>query len=77
MSFGKGQLIKTLPAGIGSISVAVDPTGRFAYVANRNSNNISGYTIDSITGGLTLMKDSPFAAKGGPASITTTSGPFF
>jgi YVTN family beta-propeller protein len=34
-------------------SVTVDPSGRFAYVANQASNNVSAYTIDATTGELT------------------------
>ena len=32
-------------AGRGPISVAVDPTAKFAYVANFYSNNVSAYSI--------------------------------
>ena len=35
--------------------VAVNPSGKFAYVANAQSNNISMYTIDPTTGALTLI----------------------
>jgi 6-phosphogluconolactonase (cycloisomerase 2 family) len=41
---------------VGTTSVAVHPSGEFAYVANsgfRNSNTISMYTIDATTGALT------------------------
>jgi 6-phosphogluconolactonase len=31
-------------SGFNPLSVAVDPTGKFAYVANTNSNSVSGYT---------------------------------
>jgi DNA-binding beta-propeller fold protein YncE len=34
-------------------SVAVDPTGKFVYVANNLSSNVSGYTINPTTGALT------------------------
>ena len=34
-----------VPAGTYPISITVDPTGRFAYVANNQSANISQYTI--------------------------------
>jgi DNA-binding beta-propeller fold protein YncE len=30
--------------------VAVDPSGKFAYVANADSGNVSMYTIDATTG---------------------------
>jgi 6-phosphogluconolactonase (cycloisomerase 2 family) len=35
--------------------VAVHPSGKFAYVANRGSNNISMYSINSATGVLEPM----------------------
>jgi hypothetical protein len=49
--------------------VAVDPSGKFAYVTNVNDNNVSGYTIDPSTGALTAIAGSPFAAGGGPFSV--------
>src|SRR5262249_3099920 len=54
------------PAGMGPISVTVDPTGQFAYVANRGSDfelsDVSAYTIDGTTGALTPVVGSPFPA---------------
>jgi DNA-binding beta-propeller fold protein YncE len=47
----------------------VDPTGNFAYVANANSNNVSGYSIDPATGVLTAIGGSPFAAGSSPLSV--------
>ncbi len=44
-----------IAAGTLPKSVAVDPSGRFAYVANNFSNNVSMYTIDASTGALTLI----------------------
>ena len=43
-------------------AVAVDPTGKFAYVGNDGSNNISAYAIDANTGALTPVTGSPFSA---------------
>src|SRR5208282_1824549 len=43
----------TIAAGAGPVSVVVDPSGKFAYVANFNSNDVSMYTIDVTTGALT------------------------
>jgi 6-phosphogluconolactonase len=48
--------------------VAVDLTARFAYVTNRGSDNVSGYSIAS-NGVLTPVPGSPFAAGGGPISV--------
>jgi 6-phosphogluconolactonase (cycloisomerase 2 family) len=40
-------------AGDGPTAIAVDPTGKFAYVVNRGDSTLSMYTIDSSTGNLT------------------------
>jgi len=45
--FGAG----TTPQGVAN--VAFDPTGKFAYVTNANSNNVSAYTINATSGALT------------------------
>src|SRR5258708_10147190 len=47
------------PAGTGPLSVTVNPTGKFAYVANFNSNNVLAYTIYGATGALTPVACSP------------------
>lgn len=38
---------------MGPTSVAVDPSGKFVYVANQQDNTVSMFTIDSTTGDLT------------------------
>ncbi len=60
------------PAGVSPVSVAVDPTGKFAYVANDGSADVSGYMINPITGVLTAIPGSPFPAGISPTSVTTT-----
>jgi 6-phosphogluconolactonase len=56
------------PAGDEPVSITVDPTGKFVYVANYGSNNVSAYTINPATGALTIIGD--FDAKGtAPTSI--------
>ena len=45
----------------GPSAMAVDPSGKFAYVANSGLGTVSGYTIDSSTGALTSIAGSPFA----------------
>ncbi len=47
--------IGTIAAGTSPISMAVDPAGKFAYVANsRNqTGSVSMYTINATTGALT------------------------
>src|SRR5258708_22719089 len=48
-------------AGAGALSIAIDPTGAFAYVANAKAATISEYSIDTSTGGLTTVPGSPLA----------------
>jgi 6-phosphogluconolactonase len=52
------------------LSVAVDPTGKFAYVANYGSNNVSAFSIGA-NGALTPLTSlgSPFAAENAPVSV--------
>ena len=45
----------TAPTEQSPRSIAIDPSGKFAYVANYNSHSISMYTIDAVTGTLTLI----------------------
>jgi 6-phosphogluconolactonase (cycloisomerase 2 family) len=56
-------------ARIWPLFVAVDPSGKFAYAANRGSDNVSAYTINASTGALTEVAGSPFAAGRFPESI--------
>ena len=57
------------PAGDTPRSVAVDPSGQFAYVASRGGN-VSAYTVNSSTGALRPVAGSPFAAGTDPVSMT-------
>ena len=45
-------------------SVAVDPAGRFVYVGNDDSDEVSVFSLDRATGALTPITGSPFAARG-------------
>ena len=52
--------------GVGFIaSNRITTTGNFLYASNDGSNNISGFSIDTSTGALTLVPGSPFAIGGG------------
>jgi len=67
-------------AGGAPYSVTVDPTGKFAYVANRLSYNVSAFTINATTGALTEVSGSPYSVGAGspqPYSVTVDpSGKF-
>ena len=63
-------------AGNTPTGVAVDPSGKFAYVTTRCLSNVSclngtvsAYTINSTTGALTLVPGSPLAAGRIPESV--------
>jgi 6-phosphogluconolactonase (cycloisomerase 2 family) len=57
-------------AGTSPQRVTIDPTGRFAFVANSGSSNVSVYVIEQITGELTQVAGSPFAAGTQPQRVT-------
>jgi len=76
---GTGCIGSNFAAGTLPVSVTVDPSGKFAYVANQASNDVSAYTINTngaLTripcGGGTGCIGSNFAAGTGPVSVTTT-----
>ena len=64
---GSGTIDK---ADVTNVIVSCTQAGRFAYVANQLSNNLSAYAIDA-NGALSPIAGSPFAAAGtAPASLT-------
>ncbi len=71
-SSGALTLVPGTPVTTGKdpFSVIVDPSGRFAYVANVSDNTVSAYTINSSTGALSTVGGSPFKAGVNPISVT-------
>jgi 6-phosphogluconolactonase (cycloisomerase 2 family) len=64
----------TVAAGANPISVTIDPSGRYAYVANATDNTISQYAIDA-SGALSPTTVTPtVATQNGPVAITVTKG---
>jgi 6-phosphogluconolactonase (cycloisomerase 2 family) len=59
----------TVPAGDTPESMAVDPTGRFAYLANSGSDNVSMYAIESTTGRLLPLPQRTVAAGREPLAV--------
>jgi DNA-binding beta-propeller fold protein YncE len=47
--------IGTIAAGMSPTSIAIHPSGKFAYVTNSTSNDVSMYSIDAATAALTLI----------------------
>jgi 6-phosphogluconolactonase (cycloisomerase 2 family) len=58
------------PTGTGAAKIAVDPYGRFVYVANQNSNDVSGFVVNLGNGSLTTIGSTRFAAGTGPVDVT-------
>jgi 6-phosphogluconolactonase (cycloisomerase 2 family) len=61
------------PAGDVPGPMSVDAYGKFLYVVNKGSSNISGYEINSNTGALLPFSGAPVAAGIGPNSIAIRS----
>jgi 6-phosphogluconolactonase len=59
--------------GSAPISITVDPSGKFVYVANEFSNDISGYSVNPTSGALMPIAGTPFAAGIGPSSVAIVS----
>jgi 6-phosphogluconolactonase len=51
-------------AGTGPAGVIVDSTGSYVYVANKGSNNITGFGLTATSGQLTPISGSPFSSGG-------------
>ena len=63
--------IGSVPSDNTPFGMAIDPTGRFVYVANRNSHDVSAYAINPRTGALTAVPGQPFSVGGNtPNSVT-------
>jgi 6-phosphogluconolactonase len=57
-------------AGVNPVSAAIDPSGRFLFVANFSSSSVSAYAIDFDTGVLTEVAGSPFGTPAFPLFVT-------
>src|SRR4029077_14238575 len=57
-------------AGLNPFAVRVDPTGKFVYVANTGSGNVSAFAIDPNSGSLSAVPGSPFQVGTQPGELT-------
>ena len=65
-------------AGLTPNQLVVDPTGRFLYVTNQQSEDITAFSVDSSSGVLTELPGSPFPIGGAPVtSGIDPTGRFF
>jgi 6-phosphogluconolactonase (cycloisomerase 2 family) len=54
-------------------SITVDPSGRFAFVANFGSDNVSVFAVNTATGALSAA--GTFAAGDGPTAVVVAGIP--
>jgi 6-phosphogluconolactonase len=59
LTTGLMQTRGSVSTGSRPVSVTVDPSGKFVYVANSGADSISAYVINAATGGLTPVPGSP------------------
>jgi 6-phosphogluconolactonase (cycloisomerase 2 family) len=77
-----GSIVTTFPAGAGAGPMAIDPAGRFLYVANQNANSISAYQYFGTSPELGQFigphtSGSPFSIGAKPVALATDfSDPF-
>ena len=57
--------------GLHPVDLSIDPSGRFLYVANSGSNDVSVMQVDPLTGALTVS--TPVASGLQPAALVVTS----
>jgi 6-phosphogluconolactonase (cycloisomerase 2 family) len=73
---GTGQLTaitgSPFSAGTEPLFVLPEPAGKFIYVSNQKSTNVSGYSYDSATGALTAITGSPFMVGSEPGAMVIT-----
>jgi DNA-binding beta-propeller fold protein YncE len=53
----------TVPCGTKPVGIAIDPTGKYVYVANQTDGTISQFSVGS-TGGLTVLATAATAGVG-------------
>ncbi len=51
------------------VDIQITPQGNFAYVANENSNTVSGFAVAASTGALSAVPGSPFLVGSAPHAI--------
>jgi 6-phosphogluconolactonase len=67
------QFVGDIGAGTLPVGVTANFDGKYLYVLNQSSENISAYGIDSVTGQLASLPRSPFAGAGSSNSIVADS----
>jgi 6-phosphogluconolactonase len=61
-------------SGLGPVSIAADPLGKFLYVVDNQSNQVSEYKISTGTGVLTVPSSATISTGTTPASLAVRAG---
>src|ERR1035438_3808416 len=67
----------TPDGGTGPDNLTIDSSGKFLFVSNSFSANVSAFSIDSSSGALTAVAGSPFFANDSPGEILILPGTSF
>ncbi len=76
LSGGGLTAVESDATGLSPWGIAIDPAGRFAYVANRTSNTVSAFAITAATGGLTLIGTYPTGGQWALQPVVDPTGRF-
>ena len=69
--------VGTLVGGTGATGLAMDSAGKYLYVTDYGNSSVAGFTVNSSSGALTAMANSPFVTGALPTQIAVdASGKF-
>jgi 6-phosphogluconolactonase len=55
--------------GLSPVALAVDPSGKYLYVTDRASNDVTGFKIKAVIGTLSALSNSPYSSGSSPDAI--------
>jgi 6-phosphogluconolactonase (cycloisomerase 2 family) len=55
--------------GLSPVALAVDPSGQYLYVADKASNQVTGFRIKGVIGTLSALSNSPYSSGTAPAWV--------
>ena len=70
-----GDFVSTGSSGANPIAMAIDPSGKFAFVVNQGTGTLAVYVINQTTGALTPAATPTVTVGSGPQSIQIVAAP--
>jgi DNA-binding beta-propeller fold protein YncE len=58
--------------GTSPVFILAEPAGKYLYVGNQTSSNVTGFSYDPVTGKLTAISGSPFTVGSAPGGLEIT-----